>query len=56
MQNINNWRLWIWIKLNALLTLIKQQDGDNYSVVDNISLYVKDRNINIVLKTRRQWS
>ena len=29
-------------KTNALPNLIKQQDGDNYNVIDKIYLYVKD--------------
>ena len=36
MQNINNWRLWIW-KSNASLTLINNQLD-----IDEIYLYVKD--------------
>ena len=31
-------------KTNALLNLIKQQDGDDYSIIDKINLYVKDPN------------
>ena len=29
-------------KINALLNLIKLQDDDDYSIIDNIYLYVKD--------------
>ena len=29
-------------KTNALLNLIKQQDDDDYSIIDKIYLYVKD--------------
>ena len=31
-------------KINALLNLIKQQDDDDYSIIDKIYLYVKDPN------------
>ena len=41
-QNINNLRLLIW-KTNGLLVLIKQQYDDDYSVINKINLYVKDR-------------
>ena len=42
MQNINNWRLWIW-KTNALTNLIKE-DNDDYSISDKVYLYDKDAN------------
>ena len=42
-QNINNWRLWHW-KTNASLNLIKKQHDDDYSIIDQIYLYVKDPN------------
>ena len=29
-------------KTNALVNLIKQQDNDDYSIIDKIYLYVKD--------------
>ena len=31
-------------KTNALLNLIKNEDDDNYSVIDKAFLYIKDRN------------
>ena len=43
-------------KTKSLLNLIKQQDNDDYSIVDKIYLNVKDlikQNINILLKTMK---
>ena len=43
-------------KTKSLLNLIKQQDNDDYSIVDKIYLNGKDlikQNINILLKTMK---
>ena len=44
-QNTNNWRLSSRSgKTNALLSMTKQQNDDDCSIIDNIYLYVRDRN------------
>ena len=44
-------------KINALLNLIKQQEDDGYSVIDNSTFYVKDpnepKNYNLINKPEK---
>ena len=55
MQNINNWRLWIW-KTNGVLNLIKQQDENDKDDASILTKFIytlriqKKQNINILLK------